>query len=62
MKNHYKVSNITSTITTKQSDEMIKIIKDEDSFCDNIKATIMVKITKTSLEEAWLDEKSLQGF
>jgi len=41
---------------------MIKIIKDEDSFCDNIKATIMVKITKTSLEEAWLDEKSLQGF
>jgi gamma-glutamylcysteine synthetase len=43
---------LSTTITTKNSDEMIKTIKEEHSCCDKIKATIMVKITKTSLEEA----------
>jgi hypothetical protein len=42
---------LSTTITSKESDEMIKTIKEEDSCCDKIKATVMVKITKTSLEE-----------
>jgi hypothetical protein len=43
---------LSTTITTKESDKMIKTIKEEHSCCDKIKATIIVKITKTSLEEA----------
>jgi hypothetical protein len=43
---------LSTTITTKESDKMIKTIKEELSCCDKIKATIMVKITKTNLEEA----------
>jgi len=43
---------LSTTITAKELDEMIKTIKEEHSYCDMIKATIFVKITKTSLEEA----------
>jgi hypothetical protein len=48
---------LSTTKPAEGSDEMIKIIKEEDSCCDKIKATTMVEIAKTSLEEAQLDEK-----
>ncbi|KAJ6965699.1 titin [Populus alba x Populus x berolinensis] len=51
---------LSTTKTDEESDEMIKIIKEEDSCCDEIKATTMVEIAKTSLEEAQLDEKPVQ--
>ncbi|KAL3569073.1 hypothetical protein D5086_028963 [Populus alba] len=51
---------LSTTKTAEESDEMIKIIKEEDSCCDKIKATTMVEIAKTSLEEAQLDEKPVQ--
>jgi hypothetical protein len=47
---------LSTTKPAEESDEMIKIIKEEDS-CDKMKATTMVDIAKTSLEEAQLDEK-----
>jgi len=43
---------LSTTITAKESDEMIKTIKEEHSCCDKIKTIIFVKITKTNLEEA----------
>ncbi|XP_052312037.1 uncharacterized protein LOC7487873 isoform X23 [Populus trichocarpa] len=51
---------LSTTKPAEGSDEMIKIIKEEDSCCDKIKATTMVEIAKTSLEEAQLDEKPVQ--
>ncbi|XP_061973263.1 uncharacterized protein LOC133695320 isoform X4 [Populus nigra] len=51
---------LSTTKPAEESDEMIKIIKEEDSCCDKIKATTMVEIAKTSLEEAQLDEKPVQ--
>lgn len=51
---------LSTTKTAEESDETIKIIKEEDSCCDKIKATTMVEIAKTSLEEAQLDEKPVQ--
>ncbi|XP_011005146.1 PREDICTED: microtubule-associated protein futsch-like [Populus euphratica] len=51
---------LSTTKPAEESNEMIKIIKEEDSCCDKIKATTMVEITKTSLEEAQLDEKPVQ--
>ena len=42
---------LSTTITTKESDEMIKTLKEEESYCDKINATIMVEITKTNWEK-----------
>jgi hypothetical protein len=39
---------LSTTLTTEESDEMIKIIKGKDSFCYKIKATTMIEITKTN--------------
>ncbi|KAJ6949484.1 titin [Populus alba x Populus x berolinensis] len=51
---------LSTTKTAEELDEMVKIIKEEDSCRDKIKATTMVEIAKTSLEEAQLDEKPVQ--
>ena len=46
---------LSTTITTKESDEMIKTLKEEESYCDKINATIMVEITKTNWEKpSWM--------
>jgi uncharacterized protein Yka (UPF0111/DUF47 family) len=42
---------LSTTITTKESDEMIKTLKEEESYCDKINATIMVEITKINWEK-----------
>jgi len=39
---------LSTTLTTEESDEMIKIMKGKDSFCYKINATTMVEITKTN--------------
>ncbi|KAB5521061.1 hypothetical protein DKX38_025380 [Salix brachista] len=51
---------LSTTTPAKELDEMIKVIKEEDNCRDKIKATAMVEITETSLEEAQLDEKPVQ--
>ncbi|KAG5254529.1 titin [Salix suchowensis] len=51
---------LSTTTPAEELDEMIKVIKEEDNCRDKIKATAMVEITETSLEEAQLDEKPVQ--
>ncbi|CAK7328117.1 unnamed protein product [Dovyalis caffra] len=52
---------VLSTCTpTEESEEIIKTMEEEDKCCDDIKTTTMVEITKDSLEEDQLDEKTVQ--
>ncbi|KAJ6314696.1 hypothetical protein OIU78_018222, partial [Salix suchowensis] len=51
---------LSTTTPAEELDEMINVIKEEDNCRDKIKATAMIEITETNLEEAQLDEKLVQ--